>query len=61
MDKKLLGNFIIAFPPSAHIAYTVVMNVHHNGIDWYSCFITGLITAVSFAIGRRIKSKGEVE
>ncbi len=61
MDNKLLGNFIIAFPTAAYITYTVVMKEPNTGIDWTSVVLAGLISVVSYAIGTRIKNKGEAE
>ncbi|WP_422105290.1 hypothetical protein [Winogradskyella sp.] len=61
MDNKLLGNFIIAFPTAAYVTYTIVMKEPNTGIDWTSIIIGGLIGMVSYAIGKKVKSKGEVE
>ena len=61
MDKKILGNFIIYFPPIAYMAFSLVLKKENTGIDWTSVVITGLIAMVSSAIGKRIKNKGEVE
>lgn len=61
MDKKILGNFIIYFPTIAYLAFTIVTKKENSGIDWTSVVIAGLIGMISFAIGKRIKSKGEVE
>lgn len=61
MDNKLLGNFIIAFPTAAYVTYIIVMKEHNSGIDWTSVIIGGLIGIISFNIGKKIKSKGEVE
>ncbi|GAB4160717.1 MAG: hypothetical protein Tsb0033_17090 [Winogradskyella sp.] len=61
MDNKILGNFIIAFPPAAYITYTIVMKEPNSGIDWPSVVLSGLIAMVSYAIGKRIKNKGEAE
>ncbi|MDY2588083.1 hypothetical protein [Winogradskyella aquimaris] len=61
MDNKLLGNFIIAFPTAAYITYTILMKNPNSGIDWTSVVISGLIAMVSYAIGKKIKNKGEVE
>lgn len=61
MDKKILGNFIIYFPPIAFIAFTFIMKKENTGIDWTSIVITVVIGMISGAIGNRIKNKGEVE
>lgn len=61
MDKKILGNFVIIFPPVAHVIYTFVMKEPGTGIDLISVGITVLIAIISGAIGRRIKNKGEVD
>ncbi|WP_452227575.1 hypothetical protein [Lacinutrix sp. MEBiC02404] len=61
MDKKILGNFIIYFPPIAYMAFTLILKKENTGIDWTSIVITGLIAMISGAIGKKIKSKGEVE
>ena len=61
MDKKILVNFIIYFPPIAYIAFTLVTKKENSGIDWTAILITVIIGIVSGAIGNRIKNKGEVE
>lgn len=61
MDKKLLGNFIIAFPPAAYITYNWVMHEPNSGFDWTKFLLTFLILTVSSAIGNRIKNQGEAE
>ncbi|WP_369996308.1 hypothetical protein [Winogradskyella sp.] len=61
MDNKLLGNFIIAFPPAAYVTYIAVMKEPNSGIDWPSIIIGAFIGMLSYAIGKKIKSKGEVE
>ncbi|MAB48210.1 MULTISPECIES: hypothetical protein [Winogradskyella] len=61
MDNKLLGNFIIAFPTAAYVTYIIVMKEPNSGIDWTSVIVGGLIGMISFTIGKKIKSKGEVE
>ena len=61
MDKKLLGNFIIAFPLSAYFTYNLVMTEPSSGIDLTQFIIGMLIGMVSYAIGTKIKNKGEAE
>ena len=61
MDKKILGNFVSFFPPIAYSIYTVVINARNSGIDWYAVMYAGIIGVISYAIGQKIKSKGEVE
>ncbi len=61
MDKKILGNFIIYFPPIAYIIYTLATKGDETGINWTQVVITGIIALVSNSIGRRIKNQGEVE
>ncbi|WP_111683557.1 hypothetical protein [Winogradskyella tangerina] len=61
MDNKLLGNFIIAFPLAAFVTYTMVMKEPNSGIDWPNIILGMLIGMVSYAIGTRIKNKGEAE
>ncbi|WP_298903833.1 hypothetical protein [uncultured Psychroserpens sp.] len=61
MDKKILGNFIIYFPTIAYIAYTIVIKEKGSGIDWTAIVIAGFISMISYAIGNRIKNKGEIE
>ncbi|BAO74507.1 hypothetical protein [Winogradskyella sp. PG-2] len=61
MDKKLLGNFIIAFPTAAYVTFNIVMNNYSGGFDWIKFIITMLIVMTSYAIGNRIKNKGEAE
>jgi hypothetical protein len=61
MDNKLLGNFIIAFPPAAYMTYTLVINEGKTGIDYTAILITTIIGIVSYNIGSKIKKKGEAE
>jgi len=58
MDNKLLGNFIIYFPPIAYIAFTLVTHHKGEGIDWTEVILAAIIGVVSSAIGKRIKNKG---
>ena len=50
MDNKLLGNFIIAFPPAAYVTYIIVMKEPNSGIDWTSVIVGGLIGMISFLL-----------
>lgn len=61
MDNKILGNFIIAFPLSAYITYNLVMTEPSSGIDLNQFIVGMLIGMVSYAIGTKIKNKGEAE
>jgi hypothetical protein len=61
MDKKILGAFIIYFPPIAYVAFTLVTKKESTGIDWTSVVITGVIGIISSAIGNRIKNKEDIE
>jgi hypothetical protein len=61
MDKKILGNFIIYFPPIAYMAFSLILKKGNTGIDWTAIVITVIIGIISGAIGKRIKNKGEIE
>ena len=61
MDKKILGNFIIYFPPIAYIAFTLITKEENSGFDWNAVVYTVIIGMISSAIGTRIKNKGDVE
>ena len=61
MDKKLLGNFIIAFPTAAYITFVLVLKDSNVDAHWSSVLIAIIISSLSYTIGTKIKNKGEAE
>ncbi len=61
MDKKLVGNFIIYFPPIAYTMYILATLEKGAGINWTAVVITGIISVLSNAVGKYVKNKDEVE